>query len=504
MTRSDDFGDFFQVADDPDLSMDQVADIESLLEARLDEYLEPEDDDDSGVDDVDELQLHLHDVGQYPLLNKDQEFRLAVLARSPQQLQKYACQPASTSSSISGMRATYVNLSNSLTYTLRKMVRASPNLNLEPLDLRHVLTEARELRTTWQQTSPSYVRAWLENAITASSSANCDVLARSVVELVIALNLLPETTLRCLESHLDVGGQFPGHRLRRTWLPDAATLCAEAEAISDRAAAAKNVLIESNLRFVVSLAKRYVDHGLDFSDLIQEGNMGLMNAVEKYDPARGFRFSTYAAWWIRHSIRRAIRDQARTIRLPAHMLRKISGMLRIRRQLLQQMGREPTAEEIVLETTLLKPADVEAIQAAWKANQPVDSSLRDRLRHAASQVRRIIRLNQETVSLETPIGHEDSSVLGDLIEDEAGVGQMGAVSNNMLGEQLRASLDELSEQERKVIELRFGLHDGKSHTLESIGQLLGLECNRVRQIEDFALRKLRHPDRSRHLEDYLR
>ena len=292
------------------------------------------------------------------------------------------------------------------------------------------------------------------------------------------------------DLHLKAAKKFPSPKQQQVWVAQQEIKVAEgrANAKADeikrvmtiikagqvKAAQAKKEMVEANLRLVISIAKKYTTRGLQFLDLIQEGNIGLMKAVDKFEYRRGYKFSTYATWWIRQAITRAIADQARTIRIPVHMIETINKLIRTSRQLVQELGREPTPEEI-----------------ATKMDVPVD------------KVRTVLKIAQEPISLETPIGEEEDSHLGDFIEDQDALAPAEAASFTMLKEQLEGVLDTLTPRERKVLKLRFGLDDGRPRTLEEVGREFGVTRERIRQIEAKALRKLRHPSRSKRLKDFI-
>jgi len=360
--------------------------------------------------------------------------------------------------------------------------------------------EADELALVWESSGGEG-----DDIREALPETEWDRLIRRIHDLCLDLYLLPSQLIGLIETSFLQRGQMPAQKQCLQAARESERLVKDGfQSVDTLATFSRKVLIAANLRLVVSVAKQYIGRGISFLDIIQEGNIGLLRAVERFDFRRGFKFSTYATWWIRQGISRAIADQGRTIRIPIHVIEDINRVLRSSRRLTQELGREPSAEEIAVDMEgLLSEEDKLAIEQARSEDELVDPGVQRRWRRAAAKVRRIIRISQEPMSLEMPIGAEEDSSLGDFIEDESVPGPVDVASRELLRDQMKDILHSLSDREREVLELRFGLKDGHSRTLEEVGEMFGVTRERVRQIEAKALRKLRHPKSSSKLRDYL-
>lgn len=454
----------------------------------------------------DPVRLYLKEIGGIDLLDPDREFWLATCLDARRRLNLLIRQhPLARSESTRESPTPYSiyrALFEDLTTSWERLVEDTHRLGYACPDLTLILAEAQMLRRTWESPNPSYLHAYLDNGRWGSDQL-WDVVARNAFAVFLYLYMMEDTLAAFLAAYITETGKFPDENVFMEHMPSEEALQVELQGVRERAEDAHHAIIRANLRLVVSVAKRYIGRGSSFLDLIQEGNIGLLRAVSKFDPTRGYKFSTYATWWIRQSISRSIADQARTIRIPVHIFESINRLLRVQRKLIQDLGREPTSEDIALEAGYLEPRDEQAIRHSILEDIPVANDVRRRWTRAAAKVNRILRAMEEPMSLDSPVGSEDSSQLGDFIEDDEAPEPMDAAAREMLRESVKNALAVLSERERQVLELRFGLVDGKDHTLEEVGQYFNVTRERIRQIEAKALRKLRHPTRSRHLRDYL-
>jgi len=485
--------------DDKTLSL-EAEDLENLVK---EEPLEILDDPNLLMElSEDPVRLYLKEIGGIELLDADQEFwlstrleafrRIDLLSRS----HPLARQGATTPQSI------YHALTDELYIAWKRVQEDTQRLKRDIPDLEQVLMEAQLLRETWNGDQASYLRVYLDNGLWGKD-ALWDGVARNAFIVYLCLYKLPDMPAAYLLQEIRQRGGLPKSQAFLQRLEKDKDLSDELAAIRLRANEAHHAIIRANLRLVVSVAKRYIGRGSSFLDLIQEGNIGLLRAVSKFDPTRGFKFSTYATWWIRQSISRSIADQARTIRIPVHIFESINRLLRVQRRLIQQLGRDPGSEELALEAGYLDERDQRTISRSQSEGTSLPIDVRRRLVRAVAKVNRILQAAEEPMSLDSPVGSEDSSQLGDFIEDQDALEPMDAAAREMLRESVKNALAVLSERERQVLELRFGLADGKDHTLEEVGQYFNVTRERIRQIESKALRKLRHPTRSRHLRDYL-
>jgi len=448
----------------------------------------------------DPVRLYLREIGQVKLLDADSEFRLATMIEANRLVNAFRKRPARKG--VSSPSAICQSILSEMTTSWDRLLEDADRLHHEPPVLGLMLTEAQALRAGWGSDAPSYLRAFLDNGKWGTDPL-WDDFARKAYSVFLNLYMIPFNYAAWLLGPINQKNQFPNMRTMHKQLPDDEEILDEIELIKKQAKDAHQSLISANLRLVVSVAKRYLGRGINFLDLIQEGNIGLLRAVSKFDPRRGFKFSTYATWWIRQSINRSIAEQARTIRIPVHLFESITRILRVQRQLTQELGRDPTTEELALEVGFLPASDVKAILQAHSDEKPLSHELQHKLDSATQKIDRVLRSAEEPVSIDGPVGDEDSSSLGDFIEDEDALSPMDAAARQMLREQIRAALTSLADREREVLEMRFGLVDGQDHTLEEVSRFFDVTRERIRQIEAKALRKLRHPSRSRQLRDYL-
>jgi RNA polymerase primary sigma factor len=451
----------------------------------------------------DPVRLYLREIGQVKLLDSDSEFRLATIieARRLVLMLSRRCIGKGKSAGASAV-SLYHTLLDELITAWERMHADASRLGINLPDVTLILAEAQMLHNGWESKAPSYLRSYLYRELWGRDPLWSSLVSHSYTVFLV-FYLLPHGHAGWLLKHLQSRHTLPIQRTLFRNLPDEKELNAELLESRHRTEEANAAIIRANLRLVVSVAKRYLGRGISFLDLIQEGNLGLLRAVNKFDPRRGFKFSTYATWWIRQSINRSIAEQARTIRIPVHLFESITRILRIQRSLIQQLGREPTNDELALESGFLTPQDVQTILRSRAEAVELEPALQRRLASATSKIDRVLRSAEEPVSLEGPVGDEDSSQLGDFIEDADALEPLDAASREMLREQVQHALAALSERERQVLELRFGLLDGKDHTLEEVSRYFDVTRERIRQIEAKALRKLRHPTRSRYLRDYL-
>jgi RNA polymerase primary sigma factor len=468
---------------------------EKLKEAEREVLLE-------GTDDP--VRMYLHDIGRVPLLEPHQEIWLSVQREAPTHLEEIRAQLSEEGGRAPTGAETIVALMDSLREAWSGALRSSKLLGVPAPDLAVLAEEAQAIRQTLLPGIPSHLYGLLEQASWSESDHRAQAAVnRYLFDLFMLLYTLPKTMLGLIGTEWERRQKPPTARKTKSAMPAEEEITNAWSDLEEEAENAKQLLAEANLRLVVNVAKHYIGRGISFLDLIQEGSIGLMRAAQKFDHTKGFKFSTYATWWIRQAISRAIADQGRTIRIPVHMVDTINRLHRLQRQMVQGLGREPSMEELALESDLLEPEEKEAILRAQAIGDPLSPSLERRLQRAAGRARSIMRISQEPMSLEMPVGAEDSGMLGDFIEDDTAPGPVDATSNQLLKEQLHTILSSLSERERAVLEMRFGLKDGEAHTLEEVGQAFGVTRERVRQIESKALRKLRHPGHRRKLRDFL-
>ena len=450
----------------------------------------------------DPVQMYLNDIGTIDLLDVHQEFWLGARLLSTRRMDRTKREHPLVDTNNPSDSDIYTAIYDDLRVMYRRIDEDVKRLKMICPDWETIIVEARTLRHTWFLEPPSYTRDYLDNGLWGENE-EWGYVARNIFDFFVAFYSFPDSMADWLKSYIVEDKNLPTVKKFQEKLPSEEDLRVEIEDLWSRYYEAYQALIRRNLKLVVSVAKHYIGRGNSFLDLIQEGNVGLLRAVSKFDPTRGFKFSTYATWWIRQSVSRSIADQARTIRIPVHVFETVTQLLRIRRRLTQELEHEPTLKEIALETDYMNTEDKRAIKDLINQQDSLPPDLLRKWREATSKVHTYLRAAEDPMSLDRPVGDEDDNQLEDFIQDEDATSPIEATAQEMMREQLGRALDNLSVRERQVLELRFGLMDGKVHTLEEVGAYFDVTRERIRQIEATALRKLRSPNVSYKLEDYV-
>lgn len=450
----------------------------------------------------DPVKLYLKEIGRVDLLKIQHEFWLSTIIESVKYFKNLRLQYTEDKGKEPSLDEIFLELFSQAINHWKHFNEDIALFDKTPPSLVKIIDEAQQLKTNWDIKERSYLRDYLAKGPWGKNE-NWDNVAKIAFKLFVSLYLLPTASAEALKEMFQKNKEFATVKQFSVILKNEKDLTNDYHQIMLRSEEAQESIIRANLRLVVSIAKRFIGRGSSFEDLIQEGNIGLLRAVHKFDITRGFKFSTYATWWIRQAITRSIADQARTIRIPVHLLESIQRLMRAQRELTQELGRNPRHEELALKSGFLEPDEVSDIISLVRKGKEVEGELRRKWNKATTKVEKTLRTAEEPMSLDSPVGNNDNSQLGDFIEDSEALAPMDAAARVMLKDQVRSALGALTDRERQVLELRYGLLDGKDHTLEEVGKYFKVTRERIRQIEAKALRKLRHPSHNKNLQDYF-